>query len=102
VDPVVPLKESSLSVNVGGHGINGLPNSLCVARWDLEEYGESPRGRHLNVYQPRIEDKVHWPVPGQEQHEDWPLPDLLKWIVTTMANEFARANWPRVTSRGLP
>jgi len=89
------FRESSVSVNVSAHGMPDLPDSFCVARYDVECHGEG-RGRHLNVFQPVIGDRAHWVVPGPDNLADWPTAELLSWIVESVADELDSAGWPKV------
>ena len=42
----------------------------------------APLGAHINVFQPgRLEDKVHYALPGHAEHE-WQLPDVLDFLMS--------------------
>ena len=94
-DPVtgdVALRESSIGLTVSDHQVNGFPEKVCVARYDVELHG-SRRGRHLNVYQPQLGDGVHWVVPT-DQFRDWPLEAALSFLVSDALAELTAAGWP--------
>lgn len=92
VDHGVLLRESSMGLTVSDHVVEGWPTRVCIARYDVELHG-SRRGRHLNVYQPFIEDGVHWIIPVA-QHDDWPLAEALRFLVTGAVEELSGAGWP--------
>ena len=74
------LRDSSISINVTDHALAELPDEICIARYDFENYGRK-RGRHLNVYQPVLTDSVHWVTPGPERTVDWSFQDVLDWLL---------------------
>lgn len=92
VDRSVRLRESSIGLTVSGHAVLGWPQEVCIARYDLELHGRR-RGRHLNVYQPLIADRVHWIIPVG-QFDDWPLPEALRFLVQGAFEELVGAGWP--------
>lgn len=87
------LRESSIGVTVAGSPLPGLPQTFCVARYDVECYGNL-RGRHLNIYQPVVGDGVHWVVHDENRFEDWPLDATLYFLLEELCPELAGAGWP--------
>jgi hypothetical protein len=88
------LQESSVGVTVESHGQAGLPDSVCIARYDVELYGRS-RGRHVNVYQPVINDSVHWIyLDPTAQFDDWSFGHLLGFFIDHLPDELLAAGWP--------
>ena len=89
------LQESSVGVTVRSHGRVEMPTPVCVARYDVELHGAA-RGRHLNVYQPVVNDSVHWIcVDGAAQYDDWSFQGLLDFFVGQLPQELLAAGWPR-------
>ena len=66
--------------------LGGGGEEVCLVRYDtdLTEPGATlaPLGAHINVLQPgRLEDKVHYVLPGHADHE-WRLPDVLDFLMS--------------------
>lgn len=87
------LRESSVGLTVTGGPFPGLPDTFCVARYDVECYG-AWRGRHVNVFQPIVRDAVHWAVHDEHRYEDWPLEGTLRFLLEELCPELTSAGWP--------
>lgn len=88
------LQESSVGVTVVTHGQAELPESTCIARYDVERYGHY-RGRHINAFQPVLQDNVHWCyLDGAARFEDWPFDELLQFLILELPAELVNAGWP--------
>lgn len=88
------LQESSVGVTVMEHDEPSLPEPVCIARYDVELHG-SHRGRHVNVFQPLIEDKVHWIFPDTaSMFDDWTFDLVLEFLLEDLPNELLSAGWP--------
>jgi len=87
------LRESSIGVTVSNTAIEGLPDGVCVARYDVECHG-ARRGRHLNVFQPVVGDSVHWVIPTEPRYDDWPLEETLRFLIEDLCPELTAAGWP--------
>lgn len=88
------LQESSVGVTVIDHSHPALPESVCVARYDVELHGGF-RGRHLNVYQPVVRDKVHWAfVDVSSRFDDWSFELVLAFLLKELPDELLNAGWP--------
>lgn len=88
------LQESSVGVTVLSHGRRELPDRVCIARYDVELYG-SRRGRHLNVFQPVLEDNVHWLIVDEStKFDDWSFDQVLRFLISDLPKELLGAGWP--------
>jgi hypothetical protein len=88
------LQESSVGVTVVSNGPAELPQPVCIARYDVELFGRR-RGRHVNVFQPVVGDKVHWlAVDESKQFDDWAFEEVLGFLVAQLPDELLRAGWP--------
>ena len=87
------LRESSMGITVTGKPFDELPESFCVARYDVECYG-AWRGRHLNIFQPVVGDTVHWVIKDENRFEDWPIEPTLVFLLQELCPELTAAGWP--------
>jgi hypothetical protein len=78
---------------VTGEPFPDLPETLCVARYDVECCG-AWRGRHVNVFQPIIGDAVHWVVHDEHRYEDWPFEATFRFLLEDLCPELTSAGWP--------
>lgn len=66
--------------------LGGGEDEVCLVRYDTS-YSDpgatlEPLGAHINVFQPRrLEDKVHYKLPGLAEH-DWPLSEVLDFLLS--------------------
>lgn len=84
------LHESSVGLTVAHHKVAGYPTTVCIVRYDLDQ----ARGRHLNIFQPHIEDRVHWVALGSELLDAWPLRECLEFLLGPAISELTGAGWP--------
>jgi hypothetical protein len=88
------LQESSVGVTAVTHGHDELPQSACIARYDVELYGRH-RGRHINVFQPLLEDRVHWCyLDATTRFQEWVFDELLEFLISDLPDELISAGWP--------
>jgi hypothetical protein len=88
------LQESSVGVSVVSGGPPELAQPVCVARYDVELHG-ARRGRHINVLQPVVRDKVHWLyLDAATQFDDWSFERVLSFLISELPDELLRAGWP--------
>ncbi len=88
------LQESSVGVTVVSGGPRDVQLPICIARYDVELHG-ARRGRHINVLQPVVNDKVHWQyLDPDAQFDDWSFERLLNFFVAELPGELLDAGWP--------
>ncbi len=62
-DDQASLVMSSLALEFEGSSFLPYDKRACLVRYDCD-FRKDGRQVHLNVWQPALEDKVHWPVTG--------------------------------------